>query len=484
MIKTKIIATLGPATTHTENIKALIDSGVNVFRLNFSHGSLEEHADVLDTINKLRSESSHTLAVMGDLCGPKIRTSQIEHSQKSSYEGPERRGNPGLKKGDEVVIVPNMETGTINRFGTNYEHFNRDIQPGDRVLIDDGQIELRVIDKDDNQTTCTVIVGGFIQSHKGINLPDTKVSTPSITERDWECAAWAVEHQLDYLALSFVRSAEEINHLKKYLRDQGSPIKIISKIEKPEAIENLESIVHVSDAVLVARGDLGVEMDLAQVPLIQKQITKMCRRLGKPVIVATQMLQSMIEAPVPTRAEVSDVANAIMDFADAVMLSGETAVGKYPIEAVRTIKQIAHNTEAFMDEHCSPRPQIETDDALAITATLARSVAQMLDEVNARLVVTWSQTGGTARLLSKSRIDAPIIAFSSDELFCRQMSLHYGVIPIYAELPADTQDFIRRAEETILAKKWAERFDRIIVLPGAALADPPTSHTIMLHTIS
>ncbi|MCK5271591.1 MAG: hypothetical protein KAJ52_03400, partial [Sedimentisphaerales bacterium] len=188
--------------------------------------------------------------------------------------------------------------------------------------------------------------------------------------------------------------------------------------------------------------------------------------------------------PVPTRAEVSDVANAIMDFADAVMLSGETAVGDHPIEAVRTIKQIARNTEAFMDEHSSPRPPIEADDALAITATLARSVAQMLDEVNARLVVTWSQTGGTARLLSKSRIDAPIIAFSSDKLFCRQMSLHYGVIPIYAELPVNMQDFIRRAEEIILTKKWAERFDRIIVLPGAALADPPTSHTIMLHTIS
>ncbi|MCK5270613.1 MAG: pyruvate kinase, partial [Sedimentisphaerales bacterium] len=238
------------------------------------------------------------------------------------------------------------------------------------------------------------------------------------------------------------------------------------------------------DAVLVARGDLGVEMDLAQVPLIQKRITKMCRRLGKPVIVATQMLQSMIKAPVPTRAEVSDVANAIMDFADAVMLSGETAVGEHPIEAVRTIKQIARNTEAFMDEHSSPRPQIEADDALAITATLARSVAQIIDDVDARLVVTWSQTGGTARLLSKSRIDVPIIAFSSDKLFCRQMSLHYGVIPVYAELPVDTQDFIRRAEEVILTKKWAERFDRIIVLPGAALADPPTSHTIMLYTIS
>ncbi|MCK4628710.1 MAG: hypothetical protein KAT56_06875, partial [Sedimentisphaerales bacterium] len=191
MIKTKIIATLGPATTKAENIKTLIDSGVNVFRLNFSHGSLEEHADLLNTINHLRSRSSHTLAVMGDLCGPKIRTSQIEHSQTTSHGGPERRGNPGLKKDDEVVIIPNIETGTINRFGTNYEHFNRDVQPGARVLIDDGLIELRVIGKDDNQTICKVIVGGFIQSHKGINLPDTKVSTPSITERDWECVAWA-----------------------------------------------------------------------------------------------------------------------------------------------------------------------------------------------------------------------------------------------------------------------------------------------------
>ena len=471
MIKTKIVATLGPASDRGETIKALIDNGTDVFRLNFSHGSLDKHAALLETINGIRTQHRHAIAVMGDLCGPKIRTGGIDPEGQI------------LNSGDELVIQPGLEMGTATHFGTNYPYLARDVEIGHRVLIDDGQISLKVTDKKKEQIICHVLVGGPLHSHKGINLPDSKVSAASITERDWQCVEWAVEHQLDYLAMSFVRTAEEIDQLKSYLRKAGSPVKVVSKIEKPEALDNLESIIQASDAVLVARGDLGVEMDLAQVPLYQKRITQLCRRLGKPVIVATQMLQSMIDAPVPTRAEVSDVANAIIDFTDAVMLSGESAVGKYPIEAVRTIVRIARVTEAFMDESDVPRPKIETDNELAVTASVSRSVAQLIDELDARLVVAWSQNGSTARILSKARIDVPIIAFSSDELACRQMSMNYGVTPICRPIPADIREFADMVDKTIIENNWAKVADQIILLPGRPLTRPAPDYAMMIHTI-
>ncbi|MBN1766269.1 MAG: pyruvate kinase [Sedimentisphaerales bacterium] len=476
MIKTKIIATLGPASSRTEVIRALssTDVGVNMFRLNFSHGTLEEHEALLETINDMRGQSTYAIAVMGDLCGPKIRTAKIEPQGQV------------LQEGEELIIEPSLETGDVYHFGTNYEHFSRDVKIGQRILIDDGQIALQVTNITGNRTHCRVLVGGPLYSHKGINLPDTDISSPAITPRDWQCVDWAIEHELDYLALSFVRTAEEIRKLKEYLRSKSSFIKLVAKIEKPQALDHLEEIIDASDAVLVARGDLGVEMDLAQVPLIQKHITQMCRCLGKPVIVATQMLQSMIDAPTPTRAEVSDVANAIMDFTDAVMLSGETAVGQYPVQTVRTISRIAHYTEKFLDEHDAYRPMITTIEELAVTATLARSVAHIIDELGEaiKLIVTWSETGANARLLSKSRADVPIIAFSSDELACRQMTLHYGVIPICHEMPSDIIQFAKLADTLILQKKWAQVADQIILLPSRGLTPPTTTHAILLHTIS
>jgi len=472
MIKTKIIATLGPSSLETAVIKRLIDEDVDVFRLNFSHGSLDEHAETLHKVNQVRAEHNRIVAVMGDLCGPKIRTSIIEPAGQT------------LKVGDEVSIIPELETGSSQRFGTNYQNFSEDVQVGHRVLIDDGQIALQVIDQQNDQTICKVVVGGPISSHKGINLPDSDVSAASITEKDWRCVDWAIRHQLEFLALSFVRSAEEVNKLKQYLRQADSDIKVVSKIEKPQAVEHLESIVQASDAVLVARGDLGVEMDFAQVALTQKHITNLCRRLGKPVIVATQMLQSMIESASPTRAEVSDVTNAIMDLTDAVMLSGETAVGKYPIPAVQTITRIARVTEAFLDQSELSHPKIATIDQLAVTAALTRSVAQITEGIDAKLVATWSQTAATARLLSKDRIDVPIIAFSSNEIICRQMALHYGVIPIYHPVPANSEDFIQLVEQKILENNWAQRGDQILLLTGRVLGTIGTNNSIIIHTIS
>jgi len=472
MIKTKIVATLGPASEQQGIIHKLMDNGVDVFRLNFSHGTFDEHLNLLNTINQVRSAHRHTAAVMGDLCGPKIRTSRIE---------PDGQDMP---TGALVNIRNNDEPGNAEGFGTNYEHFVRDVQVGQRILINYGLLSLKAVDKNQDQVTCEVLVGGALNSRKGINLPDTDVRVPALTEHDWNCVAWAIEQRLDFLALSFVRTAEEINQLKAHLRQAHSDIKVVSKVEKPQAVENLESIVQASDAVLVARGDLGVEMDLAEVPLIQKRITGLCRQMGKPAIVATQMLQSMIDNPTPTRAEVNDVANAIMDFTDAVMLSGETAVGKYPLEAVQTIRRIAQVTEKYLDQSNIPRPKINTDDELMLTAAMARSVAQIVDDTDAELVAVWSQTGSAARLLSKARIDVPIVALSSNELNCRQMALHYGVVPRVKIIPENITEFTETVEKLVLKSKWGRIGDQVVLVAGRPLGAAGTTNAIMVHTIT
>jgi pyruvate kinase len=472
MIKTKIIATLGPACVEAGIIEAMIDNGVDVFRLNFSHGTLDEHDKLLETLNSARSRRHQMTAVLGDLCGPKIRTGRINPEGQM------------LQTGEKVTIVPGNQVGTAHNFGTNYEYFNRDVEIGHRIFIDDGQITLSVVGRDDEELACEVVVGGPLSSQKGINLPDTRIRIPSITEADWKCVDWAIKRNLDFLALSFVRSADEINQLKEYIRNARMDIKVISKIETPQALEHLEPIVIASDAVLVARGDLGVEMDLAEVPLIQKRITKMCRDYGKPVIVATQMLQSMIENPTATRAEVSDVANAIMDFTDAVMLSGETAVGKYPVKAAQTIERIARVTEAYLDKLDGTHPRSITTDELLLTAAMARSVGQIVEDIDAKLVAVWSQSGSSARFLSKARIDVPILALSSDERSCRQMCLHYGVIPCCQSIPEDIRHFTYLVDKLIVENKWAQAGDRVVLVAGRPLSAAGTTNSIHVHNIN
>ena len=472
MIKTKIVATLGPACLTGETMSAMIDNGVDLFRLNFSHGSLEGHGEVLDALNEVRARHMHTAGVMGDLCGPKIRTSKMTPDGEV------------VSAGDEVVIVRGDAVGTARRFGSNYENLLDDVEAGHRIFIDDGQLALRVREKRAHELVCDVVVGGPMKSRKGMNLPDTDVSIPSITERDWECVDWAIERKVDFLALSFVRSAEDVMSLRERLYAAESDIKIVAKIETPQALADLENIVRASDALLVARGDLGVEMDLAEVPLLQKRITTLCRRYGKPVVVATQMLQSMIDSPTATRAEVSDVANAIMDFTDAVMLSGETAVGKYPLEAVKTIRRIAKVTEAYLDEHTESRPKTETTEDLALTAAVARSVAQIVEDIDAKLVGVWSQTGSAARLLSKARIDVPILALSSDIRACQQMSLHYGVIPRCQPIPGGITEFTERVDKMILGRKWAMQGEKVVLVAGKPMGAAGTTNCIVVHTIT
>jgi len=471
MIKTKIIATLGPACADAGIIKAMIDNGVDVFRLNFSHGSLEEHDKLLETVNAARSRHNQMTAVLGDLCGPKIRTGRIEPEGQLLYAG------------DKVSIVPGNQVGTAHYFGTNYEHFNQDVEIGHRIFLDDGRITLKAVGRDGEGLLCEVIDGGPLYSRKGINLPDTWIRKPSITEFDWECVDWAIGRNLNFLALSFVRSADEINQLKEHVRKADAYIKVVAKIETPQALTHLEAIVNASDALLVARGDLGVEMDLAEVPLIQKRITKMCRDKGKPVIVATQMLQSMIQNPTATRAEVSDVANAIMDFTDAVMLSGETAIGKYPVRATKTIERIAAVTEAYLDEQYTVHQRSTITDQFALTAAMARSVAQLVEDIEAKLVAVWSHSGATARLLSKARIDVPILAFSSNETACRQMCLHYGVLPYCQSIPEDINQFMYLVDKLVVENKWAQAGETIVLVSGKPLGATGTTNTINVHNI-
>jgi len=472
MTKTKIVATLGPACIDAGIMRAMLANGVSVFRLNFSHGTIERHAQSLNILNSVRTGHEDTTAVMGDLCGPKVRMGRIEPEPDM------------LLQGDTVAIVPGNETGNAHRFCTNYQPFVSDVKPGHRVFIDDGRISLEVTGSSNNEVLCKVVVGGPVYSNKGINLPATDVSVSAVTEHDWKCVDWSIKNDLDFLALSFVRSAGEVAELKQYLAKAGSNIKVIAKIEKPQAVNALEEIAAVSDGVLVARGDLGVEMDLAEVPLIQKHITDMCKHLGKPVIVATQMLQSMIDNPVATRAEASDVANAIIDGCDAVMLSGETAVGKYPVEAVRTIGRIAHVTEAYIDKHSERHPRTATSEELRVTESISRSVGYVVDDIGPRLVVVWSQSGGAARLLSKARIDVPILALSSSQRVCRQMCLDYGVKPYCLPIPGTIDEFVRVTDELLVSRELAQPGDKVVLVAGQPLGEPGRTNTLVVHVVT
>jgi len=470
--KTGIVATLGPASSDQNLIRQFIENGVTTFRLNFSHGDESTHEALLNTIRKMDGEFPHAVALMGDLCGPKIRTGLIEPDGALVQEGV------------QIIITGEEGIGTPARFSTNHPNLIEDVQMDQRILLNEGNLVLRVEQKEGGHLLCRVVIGGPVHSRNGINLPDTEVSLPAITPRDWQWVAWAVEHELDYLALSFVQRAEEVLQLRQHIQEKDSPIKVVAKIEKPKAIDNIEAIIHASDAIMVARGDLGVEMPAAEVPLIQKTLTNLCRRYGKPVIVATQVLQSMIEHPSPTRAEVSDIANAVMDYTDAVMLSGETAMGKYPLPAVRVIREVCGKTETYQEATSIPRPQIETDSSLHELSVIARSVAHMVDEIECVLVVIGTKTGTTARLMSKARIRAPILSFCPGERMNRQISMHYGVISAQCPLLKDINEFVAFAEATILRHGWAKAGQQIVVLPGRDLLPKKTSHAIVLHTLS
>ncbi|HVT90451.1 MAG TPA: pyruvate kinase [Tepidisphaeraceae bacterium] len=475
MIRTKIIATMGPACADVKTLHELFEAGVDVCRLNFSHGALESHLQTLRNIRQAAMTAQTPIAILGDLGGPKIRLGQVANIDNT--------GGMPVNNGDTIVIQRQTIVGQNGRVSATYSELIDDLRVGDRVLIEDGLLRFTVIEKQDDEVRLLCGAGGILKSSKGINLPNTPVNLPAITERDWECVDWAVENDLDYLGLSFVRRPEEILELREHLRKKVSDIHLIAKIEKAEAVERIDSIIDAADGLMIARGDLGVEMDVAQVPIIQKDLVRRCQSAGKPVIVATQMLQSMIDNSSPTRAEVSDVANAIFDGADAVMLSGETSVGKNPVLAVRTMAHVAEVTEEYLlQSHINERPALKIR-TMQFAAAVATGVRQMIGDLNVRLVVVYSQTGATARVFSKSHLAAPIIALSSDHRALRRMALHWGVIPHEMPPPRGVGELVYDIDRLVAERNYAPGGARIVIVAGSALGTPGALNGIIIHTL-
>jgi len=482
---TRIVATIGPASSDEAVIERLIDAGVCVFRLNFSHGTIEEHAARLALIRTVARRTGSSTAVLGDLQGPKIRVGRVV---------PE---GIILSAGDEVVLQREPVVASVPapgkpaRFSSTLDSLVDDIQPGHRVLINDGAIRMLAIEHRSDEIHCRVTVGGLVTSSKGINLPDTRLSVRTITDRDWGHVDFAIEHDLDFLALSFVRTAADVEELREGIMHRaqvaGRPelsIGIVAKIEVPSAIDNIDAICDTADGIMVARGDLGVEMDLAQVPVLQAKLIATAQHFGKPVIVATQMLESMISSPSPTRAEVSDVATAIMAKADAVMLSAETATGAHPVLAVEHIRRIALHTEAYL---ASLPQESEAPGALTErmerTAALAHGAWLTARDLGAACVVVWSQAGGGARRLSQNNFSIGIVAATSDPRAARQMQLLRGVTPLCVDVPDGLRGFTRLIDRYLRDTGRAEIGDRVILLAGEPLGRAKVTNRIAILEI-
>jgi len=469
--RTKLIATLGPASSSTERIGALLDAGADVFRLNFSHGTLAAHEAALRTVRELAAERQSPVAMLGDLSGPKIRLGEFEA--------------PGaeIAPGQQVHFVRGGGQCTAERWTTTYATFVDEVQEGQRVYIDDGLVRLLVVERRDDELVARCTVGGRVSSHKGVNLPDTKLSVPALTEKDRADLEWVIEHQLDYVALSFVRQPDDLRELRRLLEPRGRGIGVISKIEKVEALDHLDELIDLSDAVLVARGDLGVETDVWRVPLIQKDLTARCRRAGVPVIVATQMLQSMVHSPMPTRAEVSDVANAILDGADAVMLSAETAVGEYPAQALAMLNRVSQVTEQYV----SRRPRMTRSEQVSasglVAAAIAHGAAQAALDLGARAVAAWTATGTTVRLLAQHRLPMPVVGLTSDERVWRQMSLLFGVVPLRAPALHQPAKMARELDSRLRERGLAAKGDLVIVVTSTRPETPGATDTTLVHRV-
>jgi pyruvate kinase len=480
MIRTKIVATMGPASSDVESLRQLFEAGVDVCRVNFSHGSLDSALTVLRNIREAAISTSRPIAILGDLCGPKIRLGKV-----ADVDG---LGGMPIKTGGLLTIQREAIVGTDGRVSSTYAGLVDDVRVGDGVLVEDGMLRFVCVEKTADRIVCQCTAGGVLKSSKGINLPSSSVNLPSMTERDWECVDWAVDNHLDYLALSFVRKAQDITDLREYLRDKVSDIHLVAKIEKAEALQEIDAIIDASDGLMVARGDLGVEMDVAQVPIIQKDLIYRCGVAGKPVIVATQMLQSMIENSSPTRAEVSDVANAIIDGTDAVMLSGETSVGKFPIGSVLTMSHVAQVTEEYLTTRAGSERRAESRTVRFVRTNLtsgamARGALQIVNELAPKLVVVWTTTGATARVFSKHRFPVPIIGLSSDHRVLRRMALMYGVIAQEMPAGAEMNELIRRVDELVIERKFAAPSDRVLIVAGWSPAMPGTMNGMVVHTV-
>jgi pyruvate kinase len=467
MANTKIVATLGPATDSFESVRRLVSAGVDVFRLNMSHGTQPEHAARIQNIRKASTEAGLNIAVMIDLQGPKIRLGTFEN------------GGCTLKAGERFVITTEAVEGNCRRASCSYIGFARDVARGDRVLLADGTVELCVLSSDGVAAECEVVTGGAISDRKGINLPGVNVTTPSLTRKDISDLRFGIENGIDLVALSFVRKRDDVLRLRVHLEDNDARIPIIAKIEKPEAWNNLDSILEESDGVMVARGDLGVELALERVPSIQKSVIRRAREFGKFVITATQMLESMVDRPMPTRAEVSDVANAIFDGTDAVMLSAETSMGKYPVDAVRIMERIAVEAESTVRRFRDLRMR-ENPTHADIVADAAYRAAEA---ANAAGIVVFTATGSTARIVSRFRPPVPIYAFTSRDVTVRQLQVVFGVRAVLAPDTHSTDAMLGQLDLMLLENGALKKGDIVVFVAGQPIGRPGTTNLMKLHRV-
>ena len=451
--RTKIVATIGPASGSQEQLRALIEAGVDVFRVNFSHGDKKQRDQFLTNIRTAEQEVGRPVAICGDLCGPKIRVGMIQGGQVD------------LQAGREIVIQRTPVEGTAERLSTTLAELVDVIRTGETILLADGRLRFEVVSTSPpEEFICRIAVGGPLSSGKGVNLPDTELPISALTEKDRQDIRWIAGRDFDYVALSFVQRAEDVDELRSLLQERGSDALIVTKIEKPRALDHIDAIIATADAVMVARGDLGVEMDFPIVPIVQKTIARKCQVAGKPCIIATEMLESMITSPRPTRAEVSDVANAVFDHADAVMLSAESSIGEYPVEAVDAMKRTVMAAEEYLDQYRDA--DTLTVGERSTTAALAASVRKVMQMKDIAAIATFTASGTTALLMAKNRPECPILALSSQPAVARRACLYYGVVPQVAELPADVESLLKQINTIAKDLQLATAGDRIVVLTG------------------
>ncbi|WP_445400281.1 pyruvate kinase [Streptomyces sp. LE64] len=471
MRRAKIVCTLGPATDSYDQIKALVEVGMDVARFNLSHGSYAEHEERYQRVRKAAEETGRSVGLLADLQGPKIRLGRF-------LEGPVL-----LERGDAFTItVEDGVEGDRHTCGTTYDGLAADVTPGERILVDDGKVTLEVVAVDGPRVRTTVIEGGMVSDHKGLNLPGVAVSVPALSTKDQEDLRWALRTGFDVIALSFVRSGQDIRDVHRIMKEEGRFVPVIAKIEKPQAVDNLDDIVAAFDGLMVARGDLGVEMPLEQVPLVQKRAVKIARRNAKPVIVATQMLDSMIENSRPTRAEASDVANAVIDGTDAVMLSGETSVGKYPIETVRTMARIVEAAEEDLLAKGLP-PLSEANKPRTQGGAVARAAAEIGDFLGAKFLVAFTQSGDTVRRLSRYRSPIPLLAFTPDAATRSQLNLTWGVETFLGPRVDSTDAMVEQVDEQLLRIGRCQRGDTVVITAGSPPGVAGFTNLVRVHHI-
>ncbi|MFB4163003.1 pyruvate kinase [Alteribacillus sp. JSM 102045] len=471
MRKTKIVCTIGPASESPETLKQLMEAGMNVARLNFSHGDYEEHKARIDTIRKTAKEIGKTVAILLDTKGPEIRT----HSMQG--------GAINLEKGQELLISSEEVEGTPEKISVTYPGLAEDLEPGNKILLDDGLIELEVLEIIGKDVKTKVLNNGELKNKKGVNLPNVKVNLPGITDKDAADIEFGIKQEVDFIAASFVRRTSDVLEIRELLeKHQAEDIQIIPKIENQEGIENIEEILEVSDGLMVARGDLGVEIPPEEVPLAQKNLIKKCNTLAKPVITATQMLDSMQRNPRPTRAEASDVANAIFDGTDAIMLSGETAAGDYPVEAVQTMSNIAKKAESAL-KYENILSQRTKESSKSITNSISQSVSHTAHNLDASAILTATESGYTAKIVSKYRPESPIIAVTSNEKVLRKLSLVWGVTPLLGTAAQTTDEMLDITVRESLKAELVQHGDLVVITAGVPVGETGTTNIMKVHVI-